>query len=247
MPRNITVTFADGTTHVYQNAPDNLTPDQVSARAQKDFGKSVKSLDGGCNAAPAQKAAPKPAQPRSAGTNALNSLAAVGGALWRGAAALPDMAADAGGMVNRGIGNALAGAGDVALRAGGFPNAAKAWTDTVAPTETRKPFRLGDVPDKLGTPRPVGPGTEFAGNFLGGMVIPGPKMVTPSRVRAPVPAKPVSAAAQVVKDARQVGVRIMTSDVKPPRTFVGKVAQATGERIIGTGTGGMRAAQQDRL
>lgn len=47
MPRNITVTFEDGTKHVYQQAPDNLTPDQVSARAQHDFGKSVMSLDGG--------------------------------------------------------------------------------------------------------------------------------------------------------------------------------------------------------
>lgn len=47
MPRNITVTFNDGSTHVYQNAPDNLTPDMVSARAQKDFGKTVTALDGG--------------------------------------------------------------------------------------------------------------------------------------------------------------------------------------------------------
>ncbi|MGE5452422.1 MAG: hypothetical protein ACM3VZ_11350 [Acidobacteriota bacterium] len=51
MPRNITVTFDDGSTHVYQQAPDNITPDQVSARAQRDFGKSVVSLDGGRPAA----------------------------------------------------------------------------------------------------------------------------------------------------------------------------------------------------
>jgi len=47
MARNITVTFSDGTNHVYQNAPDDLTPDAVEARAQKDFGKTVTSLDGG--------------------------------------------------------------------------------------------------------------------------------------------------------------------------------------------------------
>lgn len=52
MPRNITVTFADGSSHVYQNAPDNLTPEQVTTRAQKDFGKQVSSLDGGRAAAP---------------------------------------------------------------------------------------------------------------------------------------------------------------------------------------------------
>lgn len=55
MPRNITVTFDDGTTHVYQNAPDDVTPDAVSARAQKEFGKSVISLDGGRGAAPQAK------------------------------------------------------------------------------------------------------------------------------------------------------------------------------------------------
>lgn len=47
MPRNITVTFADGTTHTYRGAPDDVTPDQVEARASQEFGKPVKSLDGG--------------------------------------------------------------------------------------------------------------------------------------------------------------------------------------------------------
>ena len=47
MPRNITVTFDDGSTHVYKNTPDDVTPELVTARASKDFGKSVKSLDGG--------------------------------------------------------------------------------------------------------------------------------------------------------------------------------------------------------
>ena len=52
MPRNITVTFSDGSTHVYQNAPDDISPAQVTERAQKEFGKSVKALDGGRAAAP---------------------------------------------------------------------------------------------------------------------------------------------------------------------------------------------------
>ena len=52
MPRNITVTFDDGTSHVYQNAPDDITPEQVTARAQKEFGKAIKALDGGRAAAP---------------------------------------------------------------------------------------------------------------------------------------------------------------------------------------------------
>lgn len=47
MPRNITVTFDDGSTHVYQNAPDDITPDAVTTRAQKEFGRAVTALDGG--------------------------------------------------------------------------------------------------------------------------------------------------------------------------------------------------------
>jgi hypothetical protein len=54
MPRNITVTFSDGTSHVYQNAPDNITPDQVTARAQQEFGKQIAALDGGRGATPSQ-------------------------------------------------------------------------------------------------------------------------------------------------------------------------------------------------
>lgn len=47
MPRNITVTFADGSTHIYQNAPDDVTPEQITARAQQEFGQEVAALDGG--------------------------------------------------------------------------------------------------------------------------------------------------------------------------------------------------------
>lgn len=47
MARDITVTFDDGSTHVYRGAPDDATPEAVTARAQKDFGKAVAALDGG--------------------------------------------------------------------------------------------------------------------------------------------------------------------------------------------------------
>src|SRR5574343_595750 len=63
MPRNITVTFADGSTHVYRGAPDNVTPEQVSQRAAKEFGKQVRSLDGGRGAAPAKPTPARPGQP----------------------------------------------------------------------------------------------------------------------------------------------------------------------------------------
>jgi hypothetical protein len=59
MPRNITVTFGDGSTHVYQNAPDTLTPQDVAARAASDFGgRAVTNIDGGNPAPPAAAPAP---------------------------------------------------------------------------------------------------------------------------------------------------------------------------------------------
>ena len=60
MARTVTVTFEDGTQHVYQNAPDTITPEQVAERAAKDFGKSVKGIDGG-------RAAQEPAPAKSEG------------------------------------------------------------------------------------------------------------------------------------------------------------------------------------
>lgn len=47
MPFDATVTFADGSSHVYKGVPDGTAPEDVSAQAQKEFGKPVKSLDGG--------------------------------------------------------------------------------------------------------------------------------------------------------------------------------------------------------
>lgn len=53
MPRDITVTFDDGSSHIYNGAPDDVTPEQITQRAQKDFeGRSVTHLDGGKKAAP---------------------------------------------------------------------------------------------------------------------------------------------------------------------------------------------------
>ena len=48
MPRSVTVTFADGTSHVYENVPDDATPNQVEARAQRDFpGQPISQIMGG--------------------------------------------------------------------------------------------------------------------------------------------------------------------------------------------------------
>jgi hypothetical protein len=49
----------------------------------------------------------------------------------------------------------------------------------------------------------------------------------------------------LVQAAEQNRVPLMTSDVMPPETFIGKSAQFTGERIPIAGTGGNRATQQE--
>jgi hypothetical protein len=51
MPRNITITFDDGTSHQYAGVPDNVTPDQVHQRATQEHGKAITNIDGG-NAQP---------------------------------------------------------------------------------------------------------------------------------------------------------------------------------------------------
>ena len=47
MARDITVTFEDGTQHQYKGAPDDITPDAVATRAQKEFNAPVAHIDGG--------------------------------------------------------------------------------------------------------------------------------------------------------------------------------------------------------
>ena len=48
MARNITISFEDGTSHQYANVPDNVTPEQVQARASGEFGnKAIVNIDGG--------------------------------------------------------------------------------------------------------------------------------------------------------------------------------------------------------
>ncbi len=45
--RNVTVTFSDGSSHLYQGVPEDTSPEGVTARAEREFGKKVTALDGG--------------------------------------------------------------------------------------------------------------------------------------------------------------------------------------------------------
>lgn len=57
--------------------------------------------------------------------------------------------------------------------------------------------------------------------------------------------QPPLAQPAIVGEAAQAGVPLMTTDVVPPSTFVGRTAQATGERIPFAGTSGQRVTQQN--
>lgn len=243
MPRNITITFEDGTSHTYQNAPDNVTPEQVSQRAQSEFGKRVKALDGGRAARPAApRPAPRPAPRQSVGNALLNSAKAVGGSIAKGFYALPDIAASAGETVTNAVGNVISAGGNALLRAHGANDLADRFTNAMAP---RHVPTMGQRVDRT-MPKPVAPGVDFAGQMLGGAIFPMPSVKRDPTTRIPqaVTRQAPNAAQSVVQAGQREGVRVMTSDVRPPRTFMGKSAQSVGEKIPFAGTGGPRAAQQ---
>jgi hypothetical protein len=82
----------------------------------------------------------------------------------------------------------------------------------------------------------AGPVGQIAASLAGGVV------------GAAIPAvRGVSRATNASADvaaAKRAGVDLMTSDVMPPRTFVGRTAQQVGERIPVVGAGAQREAQQ---
>jgi hypothetical protein len=85
----------------------------------------------------------------------------------------------------------------------------------------------------------LGVGGQAAAALIGGMA--GSRA---ARTQV-IPASQANAAERaLVTEAEKVGVPLMTSDVAPPRTFMGKAAQAIGERVPFVGTGPVRETQQ---
>lgn len=81
----------------------------------------------------------------------------------------------------------------------------------------------------------VGPLGQIGAALAGGVA--GATAAAPRR--APVPGLALR-----TQDATERGIPVMTSDVMPPETFMGRTAQQTGERIPLAGTGPLRAEQQ---
>jgi hypothetical protein len=90
---------------------------------------------------------------------------------------------------------------------------------------------------QAGASTPVQIAAGLGGGLAGGLAVSGGKRLVGAMTGRP-------AQQPVLDEARQAGVRVMTSDVKPPKTFIGKNTMALGERIPIVGTGGPRASQQ---
>jgi hypothetical protein len=81
-----------------------------------------------------------------------------------------------------------------------------------------------------------GPGAQLAAGLAGGVA---GGRAAGVRMEAPSAALPAA-----VRETEDVGIRVMTTDVRQPTTFAGRWLQRTGEMIPMAGTGGPRAAQQ---
>lgn len=81
----------------------------------------------------------------------------------------------------------------------------------------------------------VGPLGQIGAALAGGVA--GATAAAPRRT-------PVPGLALRTQEATERGIPVMTSDVVPPQTFMGRTAQQTGERVPLAGTGPLRAEQQ---
>jgi hypothetical protein len=272
---NVTVTFSDGSKHVYNNIPDSVTPAEVTAQAEREFGKTVTALDGG--AAPQTRTAAE-----SLGIGVRNIATGIGG--------MADIVA---GPVAT-VANAVAGYQrfsrtpyrDVAERTAtaiGLPERGTSGTDLLAQqiiegatgalmtAGTGMAVQgvrglVGAVGKALAaqpvtgvvsgamasgaaeTARQSGAGTggQIVAGLAGGLSPVAVSGLANMAQRGLAGIRTPAVQPEIVQQAEQAGVNLMTSDVLPPKDFVTKFVQQTGERIPITGTGGARAAQQDQ-
>jgi hypothetical protein len=85
------------------------------------------------------------------------------------------------------------------------------------------------------------PTGEILASLLGGVAGSAAASRAMAPTRVPVAAPKVQ---PIVEEAGRRGVPVLTSDVVPPETFIGKAGQRLGERIPVVGTGPLRAEQQ---
>lgn len=91
-----------------------------------------------------------------------------------------------------------------------------------------------------------GPIAQMVGSLAAGIAAPAAAWLANAAKVAAKGGAPIAPDKQAILDAaQQADIPLMTSDVLPPDTFLGKQAQAVGERIPIVGTGAVRATQQE--
>jgi len=123
----------------------------------------------------------------------------------------------------------------------------------VAPTLTRFAAEMAEAPvaqaiagagaggsAQIAAEHGAGPGMQLAAGLLGGAAT-----GVASTMHLTGPNAADLAGRQLAAEGEQFKIPVLTSDVSPPRTFVGKNLQAAGERVPIAGTGPLRAAQQE--
>jgi hypothetical protein len=194
-------------------------------------------------------AAQAPVQQASLGGEFVGNLKNDVAGIAQGAAALPDMLASGVGKVASIIPNLIGNA----LSAAGHQDAAD-WVQKHFTHNLANPVQIGNVVESV-SPTPdttSGHVNRFIGQLVGGAVgfpqSAADAVVNKVVGEVPKAIEALPSAAQstpsIVNDAKDAGIRLLTSDVNPPRTFIGKSAQAIGERIPITGTGAVRQSQQ---
>lgn len=122
MPRTVTVSFEDGGQHVYNNVPDNITPDAIEQRAATEFsGKKLTGIDGGKTSAHRSRVNEIPNDyapvPESKPPSVLDRIKGAGEAVL---SLLTGATGGAAGMIGGTLGG-VAGAIDTAIRGGTQP------------------------------------------------------------------------------------------------------------------------------
>jgi hypothetical protein len=192
-----------------------------------------------------QTPAPKAPQQSTAGAlwdAAKNTAAGVA----QGVVSLPDMLISGTNAVNKTIDRGMGIAGETALSVLGMPGAAKTFRQASERNVARPGLPTYGGAIEAVTPTPQSSSARTArtiAQFAGGLVSPANKYIPGGQVAPPAFPKVPVAPSEVVAEGSKRGVRVMTSDVIPPKTIVGKTLRGLGEKIPLAGTSGPRAAQ----
>lgn len=149
------------------------------------------------------------------------------------------------------VARSMAGAGGGAALAGQVANATQGVTQNVAQqmaSQVGTQIAAGGAAGGAGQAVAEGgggAGAQMAAALAAGIATPA-VMAGAGKVAALARPGAIAPEQQAILDAGQAaGVPVMTSDVLPPKTFVGRQAQAVGERVPVVGTGAVRQGQQE--